>query len=77
MHEEGTPTRMPWRSQKMGAASPIRPWTWKAGTRDKILLIANEVLQAGLSLKDIPVEGITRGHPEDFQKAKEEARSSS
>jgi homoserine dehydrogenase len=76
MHEEGTPYPDALaEAQKMGAAEPDPSLDVEGrDTANKILLIANEVLQAGLSLKDIPVEGITRVTPEDIQKAKEEGK---
>jgi homoserine dehydrogenase len=76
MHEEGTPYQDALaEAQKMGAAEPDPSLDVEGrDTANKILLIANEVLQAGLSLKDIPVEGITRVTPEDIQKAKEEGK---
>jgi homoserine dehydrogenase len=76
MYEEGTPYRDALgEAQKMGVAEPDPSLDVEGrDTANKILLIANEVLQAGLSLKDIPVEGITRVTPEDIQKAKEEGK---
>jgi len=76
MYEEGTPYQDALaEAQKMGVAEPDPSLDVEGrDTANKILLIANEVLQAGLSLKDIPVEGITRVTPEDIQKAKREGK---
>lgn len=76
MYEEGTPYQDALaEAQKMGVAEPDPSLDVEGrDTANKILLIANEVLQAGLSLKDIPVEGITRVTPEDIQKAKKEGK---
>ncbi len=76
MHEEGTPYRDALaEAQKMGVAEPDPSLDVEGrDTANKILLIANEVFQAGLSLKDIPVEGITRVSPEDIQRAKQEGK---
>jgi homoserine dehydrogenase len=76
MHEEGTPYKdAVAEAQKMGVAEPDPSLDVEGrDTANKILLIANEVLQAGLSLKDIPVEGITRVTPEDIQRAKKEGK---
>jgi homoserine dehydrogenase len=76
MSEEGTPYLDALaEAQKMGVAEPDPSLDVEGrDTANKILLIANEVFQAGLSLKDIPVEGITRVTPEDIQKAKREGK---
>lgn len=76
MHEEGTPYHDALaEAQKMGVAEPDPSLDVEGrDTANKILLIANEVFQAGLSLKDIPVEGITRVSPEDIQRAKQEGK---
>ena len=76
MYEEGTPYKDALaEAQKMGVAEPDPSLDVEGrDTANKILLIANEVLQAGLSLKDIPVEGITRVTPEDIQKTKKEGK---
>src|SRR5512139_3247469 len=76
MYEERTPYQDALaEAQKMGVAEPDPSLDVEGrDTANKILLIANEVLQAGLSLKDIPVEGITRVTPEDIQKARKEGK---
>ena len=76
MYEEGTPYKDALaEAQKMGVAEPAPSLDVEGrDTANKILLIANEVLQAALSLKEIPVEGITRVTPEDIQKAKKEGK---
>ena len=76
MHEEGTPYKDALaEAQKMGVAEPDPSLDVEGrDTANKILLIANEVLQAALSLKEIPVEGITRVTPEDIQRAKKEGK---
>ena len=76
MYEEGTPYKDALaEAQKMGVAEPDPSLDVEGrDTANKILLIANEVFQAGLSLKDIPVEGITRVTPEDIQRAKKEGK---
>jgi homoserine dehydrogenase len=43
-------------------------------TANKILLIANEVFRAGLSLEDVSVEGITKVKPEEVDRAKKEGK---
>ena len=77
MYEEGTPYKDALaEAQKMGVAEPDPSLDVEGrDTANKILLIANEVLQAALSLKEIPVEGITRVTPEDIQKAKKEGKN--
>jgi homoserine dehydrogenase len=76
MHEEGTPYQDALaEAQKMGVAEPDPSLDVEGrDTANKTLLIANEVFQAGLSLKDIPVEGITRVTPEDIQEAKKKGK---
>ena len=76
MYEEGTPYKDALaEAQKMGVAEPDPSLDVEGrDTANKILLIANEVMQAGLSLQDIPVEGITRVTPEDIQKARKEGK---
>lgn len=76
MHEEGTPYKDALaEAQKMGVAEPDPSLDVEGrDTANKILLIANEVFQAGLSLKDISVEGITRVTPEDIEKARKERK---
>ena len=72
MYEEGTPyIDALAEAQRMGVAEPDPSLDVEGrDTANKILIIANEVFQAGLSLKDIPVEGITRVTPEEIQEAK-------
>jgi homoserine dehydrogenase len=72
MYEEGTPYKDALaEAQRMGVAEPDPSLDVEGrDTANKILLIANEVFQAGLSLKDIRVEGITQLTPEDIQEAK-------
>jgi homoserine dehydrogenase len=76
MYEEGTPYKDALaEAQKMGVAEPDPSLDVEGrDTANKILLIANEVMQAGLSLQDIPVEGITRVTPEDIRKARKEGK---
>jgi homoserine dehydrogenase len=76
MYEEGTPYQDALaEAQRMGVAEPDPSLDVEGrDTANKILLIANEVFQAGLSLQDIPVEGITRVTPEGIQKAKKEGK---
>jgi homoserine dehydrogenase len=76
MYEDGCPyAEALAEAQKMGVAEPDPSLDVEGrDTANKILLIANEVLQAGLSLGDIPVEGITRVKPEDIQKARKEGK---
>ncbi len=76
MYEDGRPyAEALAEAQKMGVAEPDPSLDVEGrDTANKILLIANEVFQAGLSLKEIPVEGITRVTPEDIQKAKKDRK---
>ena len=76
MYEDGCPyAEALAEAQKMGVAEPDPSLDVEGrDTANKILLIANEVFQAGLSLKEIPVEGITRVTPEDIQKAKKDRK---
>ena len=76
MYEEGTPYKDALaEAQKMGVAEPDPSLDVEGrDTANKILLIANEVFQAGLSLGNIPVQGITRVTPEEIQKAKKEGK---
>jgi homoserine dehydrogenase len=58
-------------AQKMGVAEPDPSLDVEGrDTANKILLIANEVFQAELSLCDIPVQGINHLTPEDVARAK-------
>ncbi len=62
-------------AQGMGVAEPDPSLDVEGrDTANKILLIANEVFQAGLTLKDIPVEGITRVTPADIAKARNDQK---
>ena len=76
MYEDGRPyAEALAEAQKMGVAEPDPSLDVEGrDTANKILLIANEVFQAELSLKEIPVEGITRVTPEDIQKAKKDRK---
>lgn len=76
MTEEGCPySEALAEAQRMGIAEPDPSLDVEGrDTANKILLIANEVFQAGLTLKDIPVEGITKITPEDINKAKKEGK---
>jgi len=62
-------------AQRMGVAEPDPSLDVEGrDTANKILLIANEVFQADLTLKDIAVEGIARVTPEDIGKARKEKK---
>lgn len=62
-------------AQRLGVAEPDPSLDVEGrDTANKILLIANEVFQAGLSLKDIPVEGITRVTPAEITKARNDQK---
>lgn len=76
MHEDGCPySEALAEAQKMGVAEPDPSLDVEGrDTANKILLIANEVFQAGLSIQDVPVEGITRVSSEDLQRAKKEGK---
>ena len=76
MHEEGTPYADALaEAQRMGVAEPDPSLDVEGrDTGNKILLIANEVFQAGLSLKDISVTGITKVTPEEIQQAKKQGK---
>lgn len=76
MYEDGCPyAEALAEAQKMGVAEPDPSLDVEGrDTANKILLIANEVLGARLSLNDIPVEGITQVTPEDIQKAKKDGK---
>lgn len=76
MTEEGCPySEALAAAQRMGIAEPDPSLDVEGrDTANKILLIANEVFQAGLALKDIPVEGITKITPEDISKAQKEGK---
>ncbi|MGQ9695217.1 MAG: homoserine dehydrogenase [Thermodesulfobacteriota bacterium] len=76
MTEEGCPySEALAEAQRMGIAEPDPSLDVEGrDTANKILLIANEVFQAGLALKDIPVEGITKITPEDISKAQKKGK---
>ncbi|MBI5968410.1 MAG: homoserine dehydrogenase [Deltaproteobacteria bacterium] len=76
MYEDGCPYGEALaEAQKMGVAEPDPSLDVEGrDTANKILLIANEVFQAGLFLRDISVEGITRVTPEDIERAKKERK---
>jgi len=76
MYEDGCPyAEALAEAQKMGVAEPDPSLDVEGrDTANKILLIANEVLQAGLSLGEIPVEGITRVTPEEIQRARKDRK---
>ena len=76
MHEDGSPYGEALaEAQKMGVAEPDPSLDVEGrDTGNKILLIANEVFQAGLSLQDVAVEGITKVTLQDIQRAKEEGK---
>jgi homoserine dehydrogenase len=76
MHEDGSPYGDALKeAQKMGVAEPDPSLDVEGkDTANKILLIANEVFQASLSLQDVAVEGITRVTLQDITRAKEEGK---
>ncbi len=76
MHEDGCPyAEALAEAQKMGVAEPDPSLDVEGrDTANKILLIANEVFGAGLTLTDVPVEGITRINPEEMERAKKEGK---
>jgi len=76
MHEEGTPYGDALaEAQRMGVAEPDPALDVEGrDTGNKILLIANEVFQAGLSLQDISVKGITKVTPAEIAQAKKEGK---
>ncbi len=76
MHEDGCPyAEALAEAQRMGVAEPDPSLDVEGrDTANKILLIANEVLQGRLSLKDISVEGITQVTPLDVERAKREKK---
>jgi homoserine dehydrogenase len=76
MHEDGCPYKEALtEAQRMGVAEPDPSLDVEGrDTANKILLIANEVFGAGLSLPDIAVEGITKVTAEDVQRAKKEGK---
>lgn len=62
-------------AQSMGVAEPDPSLDVEGrDTANKILLIANEVFQAGLSLSDVSVKGITQVTPRDIREAKKEGK---
>jgi len=76
MHEDGSPyAEALAEAQQMGVAEPDPSMDVEGrDTANKILLIANEVFGAALSLNDIPVQGITGLTPDDVAKAKADNR---
>jgi homoserine dehydrogenase len=76
MYEDGCPYGEALaEAQKMGVAEPDPSLDVEGrDTANKILLIANEVFQAGLSLQDVSVEGITKITAQDIQQAKKEGK---
>lgn len=62
-------------AQKLGIAEPDPSLDIEGrDTANKILLIANQVFQANLTLGDIPIIGITKITLADIEKAKEEGK---
>lgn len=76
MYEDGCPYADALaEAQRMGVAEPDPSLDVEGrDTANKIFLIANEVFNAGLSLKDVAVEGITRVTPEEIQQAKKDGK---
>jgi homoserine dehydrogenase len=76
MHEDGSPYGEALEeAQKMGVAEPDPSLDVEGrDTANKILLIANEVFQASISLQDVAVEGITKVTLQDIERAKEEGK---
>jgi homoserine dehydrogenase len=76
MHEDGCPyAEALAEAQKMGVAEPDPSLDVEGrDTANKILLIANEIFGAGLTLPDVPVEGITKVNPEEVDRAKREGK---
>ncbi len=76
MYEDGCPyAEALAEAQKMGVAEPDPSLDVEGrDTANKILLIANEVFRAGLSLEDVSVEGITKVKPEEIDRAKKEGK---
>ena len=76
MYEDGCPYGEALaEAQKMGVAEPDPSMDVEGrDTANKILLIANEVFQAGLSLQDVSVEGITKITPQEIQRAKRKGK---
>ena len=76
MHEDGSPYGEALKeAQKMGVAEPDPSLDVEGrDTANKILLIANEVFLAGLTLKVVAVEGITKVTLQDVRRAKEEGK---
>jgi homoserine dehydrogenase len=73
MHEDGSLyAEALAEAQTMGVAEPDPSLDVEGrDTANKILLIANEVFEAGLSLQEVAVEGITKVSPQDIQRAKD------
>jgi len=76
MHDDGCPyTEALAEAQRMGVAEPDPSLDVEGrDTANKILLIANEVFNAGLSLQDVPVEGITRLTSKEIDQAKRDGK---
>ncbi len=76
MHEDGCPYEEALtEAKRMGVAEPDPSLDVEGrDTANKILLVANEVFQAGLSLLDVAVTGITKVTVEDMQRAKKERK---
>ena len=76
MHEEGVPyAEALAEAQRIGVAETDPSLDVEGrDTGNKILLIANEVFQANLSLKDIGITGITNITPAEIRQAKNEGK---
>ena len=76
MHEEGVPyAEALAEAQRIGVAETDPSLDVEGrDTGNKILLIANEVFQANLSLKDIGITGITNITPAEIRQAKQEGK---
>jgi homoserine dehydrogenase len=76
MHEDGCPYEEALtEAKRMGVAEPDPSLDVEGrDTANKILLVANEVFQAGLSLPDVAVRGITKVTAEDVQRVKKEGK---
>ncbi len=76
MHEEGTPYGDALaEAQRMGVAERDPSLDVEGrDTGNKILLIANEVFQAGLYLQDVSIKGITKVTPQEIEQAKQEGK---
>ncbi len=76
MYEDGCPyAEALAEAQRMGVAEPDPSLDVEGrDTANKIFLVAKEIFNAGLSLKDVAVEGITRVTPEEIQQAKKDGK---